>query len=128
VIVSQLIKGPFVAITITHSEQAAWQRRASQLLGRLLTTFPTLPVIAWTVGPAGSTLVGRCAYPDDPAARRTAFATWCAVLGARPRPDHISGGVTHLRALTNVDGVRVTLVAEIFDADIEAEEVRHGAR
>jgi hypothetical protein len=117
-----------MAITITHTEQAAWQRRASQLLGRLLTTFPNLPVIAWTVGPAGSTLVGRCADPNDPSASRTAFATWCAVLGATPRPDHISGGVTHLRAFTNVDGVRVTLVAEIFDADTVLEGAHHGAR
>jgi hypothetical protein len=117
----------FVAITITHSEQAAWQRRATQLLGRLLTTFPTLPVIAWTVGPAGATLVGRCAYPNDPAARRTAFAT-CAVLGARPRPDHTSGDVTHLHAFGEIDGVRITLMAEIFNAHIDGEEVCHGAR
>ena len=117
-----------MANTITHSEQAAWQRRATQLLGRLLTTFPNLPVIAWTVGPASSTLVGRCALPDDPGSRRTAFATWCAVLGAKPSPDHTSGGVTHLRAFGDVDGVHVTLAAEIFDADVDVEEVHHGAR
>ena len=117
-----------MTITITHAEQAAWQRRATNLLGRLLTTFPNLPIIAWTVGPEGSTLVGRCADPGDPAASRTAFGTWSVVLGATPRPDHTSGGVTHLRAFTNVDGVRVTLVAEIFDTDTEVEEVRHGAR
>jgi hypothetical protein len=116
-----------MAITITHAEQAARQRRAANLLGRLLTTFPNLPVIAWTVGPAGSALVGRCLGPGDSATYRIDFATWCAVLGAQPRPDHTIGGVTRLQAfIDDLDGVHIHMVADIFDGD--AMEASHGTR
>ncbi len=65
-----------------------------------------------------SALVGRCDSLGDPATCRTGFATWCAVLGARPRPDHMSGGVTRLQAfIDDLDGVHVHLVADIFAAD-----------
>jgi hypothetical protein len=113
-------------ITITHAELAAWQRRATNLLARLLTTFPALPVITWTVGHAGSTLAGRCdaAAPDT---RRAHFAAWCAALGAIPCPDHTSGGVTYLRAVIgDLDGVHVHLMADIFVSHVE--EANHGTR
>lgn len=115
-----------MAIVITHAERAAWQRRATNLLARLLTTFPSLPVISWTVGQTGPTLIGRCPV-DDPATARTDFATWCAVLGAHPHPDHVNGGITHLRAITNdLDGVRIHLIADISEPD--PQEAGHGAR
>jgi hypothetical protein len=57
-------------IMITHAERAAWQRRATNLLARL--SVPSLPVISWTIGQTGPTLIGRCPV-DDPA---TGGFTW----------------------------------------------------
>ncbi len=50
---------PVTAFEITHAERAGWQRRAAAELARLLAAHRDLPVIAWTVAPAGATLTGQ---------------------------------------------------------------------
>ena len=44
---------------ISQGERALWRRRAAAELGRILAAHPDLPCISWTVGPAGSVVVGR---------------------------------------------------------------------
>ena len=44
---------------ITQQERAWWQRQAAAGLASILDPHPDLPAIAWTVGPAGSVLIGH---------------------------------------------------------------------
>jgi len=101
---------------ITHAERAGWQRRAAGELAAILDTHRDLPIIAWTVVPAGSTLVGHVngLAPADEV--RQAFDTWRAALTLIEHSEVTScGGTTYLRAVAYRNRVRVGLTATVFD-------------
>jgi hypothetical protein len=104
------------AFEIADWERAGWQRRAVAELVRILDTDRDLPVIAWLVGSAGSTLVGRVnAFAPD-ADRRGMFDAWRMALGLNEHSETSCGaGVVLLRAAGHRDRVRVTLTATVHD-------------
>jgi hypothetical protein len=103
---------------ITHRDRAAWQRRAAAELVAILDAHPELPILTWTVGSAGSTLVGQ-GHGLRPAAEvRHVFDTWQVAL-ARTHDEVICGGVTYLRAAADRDRVHVLLMATVLDENTE---------
>ncbi len=61
---------------ISHGERALWQRRAAAELAAILDAHRDLPVIAWTVGPAGSVLIGQVSGLAPAVRVREAFGAW----------------------------------------------------
>jgi hypothetical protein len=48
---------------ITHGQRAGWQRRAAGELAAILDAHRDLPIIAWTLASAGSSVVGHVTGP-----------------------------------------------------------------
>lgn len=65
---------------ISHGERAAWQRRIGGELAAILQMHRDLPIITWTVGSAGATLVGQVSGLAPAAEVRTTFEAWRAAL------------------------------------------------
>jgi hypothetical protein len=105
---------------ITHAERAGWQRRAAAELARILDAHRDLPVIAWTVGPAGATLIGKV-NPFAPEAEvRQVFDAWRVALMLDEFNHTIGGGTIHLRSTADRNRVGVGLSATVF-SDAESE-------
>jgi hypothetical protein len=101
---------------ITHAERAGWQRRSAAELAAILHTHRDLPVIAWTVGPAGATLTGRINGLAPAEQVRVTFDAWRAALSLGEHTETPSGpGIACLRAETHRNRVRVGLTATVFD-------------
>lgn len=101
---------------ISQGERAAWQRRAAAELAAILEAHADLPVITWTVGPAGSVLVGRVSGLAPAARVREVFAAWRQGLALEEERGHqMSGGMTWLHAAARGHEVTVRLTATAFD-------------
>jgi hypothetical protein len=83
----------------------------------ILDTHRDLPVIAWTVVPAGSTLSGHVNGLAPAGQVRAVFGGWRAALGLDDAVgEHVTGaGTVHLHAMADRHRVRVRLTATIFD-------------
>ena len=102
---------------IGQAERAAWQRRAAAELAAILDAHDDLPLITWTVGPAGSVLAGRISGLSPAAQAREVFAAWQKRTGARGRtrgPDERRDDIAprHGRQPTEVT---VRLTATVYD-------------
>ena len=101
---------------IGQAERAAWQRRAAAELAAILDAHDDLPLITWTVGPAGSVLVGRVSGLFPAAQARSVFTAWQKGLALEEaREDQMSGGTTVLHAAARGRGVTVRLTATVHD-------------
>jgi hypothetical protein len=99
------------------------QRRALTLLGQLLDRTERrmyddkpLPPMRWAISTTGH-LIGDPLHFDERVAR-PAYEAWAAELGVPKvgRHEHTRDGVTYLRAPGTVDGVQVTIEAEIHES------------
>ncbi len=97
----------------THAERASWQRRAAAELVEILDTHRDLPLITWTVGAAGSVLVGRADSLSDSRAR-AGFDAWRHALALTECHEHTSDAVTYLSAKDHRDRARVVLLADLL--------------
>lgn len=106
-------------VRITRAEQACWQRRAATELAAILNVHRDLPVIAWTVAPAGSGLLGHVDSLAPADEIRQTFHAWRAALRLTEHSEvAVSlGETTRLRAWAYRNRVRVALVASVFDDD-----------
>jgi hypothetical protein len=101
---------------ISQAEQAAWQRRATAELATILDAHADLPLITWTVGPAGSVLVGQVSGLASSAPVREVFTAWRKGLVLEDeREDRMSGGTAWLHAAARRHDVTVRLTATVFD-------------
>ena len=101
---------------IRQGERVLWQRRAAAELAAILEAHAGLPVITWTVGPAGSVLVGRVSGLAPAAQVRGVFAAWRQGLALEEERGHqMSGGMMWLHAAARRNGVTVRLTATVFD-------------
>jgi hypothetical protein len=102
---------------VTRAERAGWQRRAATELAEVLDANRDLPVIAWTVGPAGSVLVGQV-YGPAAAGVRAAFDTWRAALALDAHTEtRCATGTVYLRSARGRNRVQFVLLATVFDED-----------
>jgi hypothetical protein len=105
---------------ISWQERAWWQRRAARELGSILERHPDLPVITWTVGPAGSVLIGRVNGLSPAAQVRRVFEAWQSALALQDyREDPARSGAVYLHAGIRRDQVKVRLTAAVFDDEGE---------
>jgi hypothetical protein len=105
-----------VIVPITEAERAGWQRRVAGELVAILHTHRDLPVIAWTVGPAGATLTGQINGLAPAEQIRASFDAWRTALGICEHTETPSApGVAYLRAVTRRNRVSVGLSATVFD-------------
>jgi hypothetical protein len=105
---------------ITHGERAAWQRRAGGELAAILQTHRDLPIIVWTVGSAGATLVGQVNAVAPAVEVRAAFQAWRAALMLPERAEVTSrAGTVYLRAAARRNGVHIGLTATVLDDGCE---------
>jgi hypothetical protein len=101
---------------IRQGERALWQRRAAAGLAAILGACQDLPVIAWTVGPAGSVLVGRVSGLAPAAQVREVFGAWRRALALEDYREHRSGaGTVWLCAASRRHQVKVRLTANVFE-------------
>jgi hypothetical protein len=104
------------ALEITQAGRARWQRQAAGELARILDAHPQLPPIAWTVGPAGCVLAGRVSGLAPAGQVRDVFDAWRAALAlAEDREQASGGGTVFLHAAARRDGVKVRLIATVFN-------------
>ncbi len=105
---------------ITQADRAAWQRRAVAELAVILDTHRDLPLIAWTVSPAASTLAGHVNGLAPGAMVRGVFEAWRMALALTGHSEVISSsGTTYLRAAATRNRVRVRITATVFDDEGE---------
>lgn len=103
---------------IHPGERAAWQRRAAGELAAILEVHRDLPVIAWTVGSAGSVVVGHVNGLACSGQVRQVFDAWRTALTLTEHSESASGvGVAYLRAAAHRNRVRVRLTATAFDEE-----------
>ncbi len=99
-----------------QAERAAWQRRAAAELAAVLDAHGGLPLISWTVGPAGSVLVGRVSGLAPATQVREVFTAWRKELAlGEEREDQMSGGTAWLHATARRHDVTVRLAATVFE-------------
>ena len=104
---------------ISHAERAGWQRHVVAELARILDTHRDLPVIAWSVGAAGASLVGQVNAVAATVAVSQVFDAWRVALALGEPGRSCGAGRVHLFASTDRNRVRVALVATLWP---EAEE------
>jgi len=102
---------------ITPGERAAWQRRAASELAAILEVHRDLPVIAWTVGSAGSFVVGHVNGLAPAWLVRQVFDAWRTALTLTEHSESTGAGTTYLRAAAHRNRVQVRLTATTFDGD-----------
>lgn len=101
---------------IDDRDRSIWQRRAAGELVKILAAHAGLPAIAWTVGPAGSVLVGQV-NALAPADRVLAhFQMWRRALGIVETADPASSAdeVMDLNVGTVRNQVKVRLLATVI--------------
>jgi hypothetical protein len=99
-------------------ERAWWQRRAAAELAAILDAHQDLPRIAWTVGPAGSVLVGHVNALAPAALVRATFTAWESALALGERhEDQLGSGAAWVHAACRRRDVTVRLTATVLDED-----------
>ena len=101
-------------LSITQAERNGWQRWAVAALVRLLDEHRELPVIAWTVGPAGSVLVGRVNGLQPPVMARAVFDAWTTALALGEFREHTHLALTCLSAQAHRASVTIVLRADLI--------------
>jgi hypothetical protein len=105
---------------ISQGERALWQRRAAAELAAILGAHQDLPVIAWTVGPAGAVLAGRVSGLAPAARVREVFGAWRLALALEDYREYRSGaGIVWLCAASRRHQVKVRLTANVFESEAE---------
>ena len=104
------------AFPITDSDRSGWQRRAAGELVRVLAAYSDLPVITWTVGPAGSVLVGQVNALTPAVQVLGHFQTWRQALGLPEQmtPALLSDETMYLSASAVRNQVKVQLLATVI--------------
>ena len=98
---------------ITQADRSRWQQRAVAELAAILDAHPGIPVIAWTVSPAGGALSGQVLAA---AGRRGLFGNrgrpWAWASSPRTRRGR-TADYLHARGVHG--GVAVSITATVFD-------------
>ena len=101
-------------LRITQAERNLWQRRAAVELVRILQEHRDLPVIAWTVGTAGSVLVGHVNGLRPAAMARASFDAWTVALAVTQRREYSDLALTCLTAKVRRDNVDIVIRVDLL--------------
>jgi hypothetical protein len=100
---------------ITQADRARWQHQAALALAAILGNCGGLPLITWTIAPAGLVLSARVPGPA-PAGQVRALKAWreALVLDYREWP---GGGTTRLSAAGTRGQVRIRISASVLEEE-----------
>jgi hypothetical protein len=98
---------------ITQADRAGWQQQAARELAVILEDCGGLPLLAWTVGPAGGSLAGQVTG----AGACAAFAAWRQALALGDVLETSVAAGSWVRARVWRGGVCVTVTATIPASD-----------
>lgn len=103
---------------ITQGDRARWQHQAALALAAILGGCGGLPLITWTVAPAGLALSARVPGPAAARQVRAALAACREALGLRDYREWPSGGgTTRLYAAGTRGEVRIRISASVFEEE-----------
>jgi hypothetical protein len=103
---------------IAQGQRAAWQRRSVAELTRILDAHRDLPVIAWTVGRAGATLVGRVHGLAPAVEVRRVFDQWRVALGLEELSETTcDDGTVYARGAVDRNQIRLALTVTVLNYD-----------
>lgn len=101
---------------VTHADHARWQLQAARELAAILGDFGDLPLLVWTVVPAGPLLQARLIGPAPAGQVRDTLAAWREALGLEEyREWPGGGGTTRLHAAGRRGEVSVRMSASVFE-------------
>jgi hypothetical protein len=101
-----------------HAGYALAQARAALALAEIIGDCGDLPLLTWTVIPAGSVLHGKVAGPAPAGQVRSAVAAWRGALGLEDYREWPGGrGLTRLHAAGRRGDVRVRISASVFEEE-----------
>ena len=101
---------------VTHADHARWQLQAARELTLILSCCDGLPLLSWTVIPAGPLLEARLTGPAPAGQARGTLAEWREALGLEDyREWPGGGGTTRLHAAGRRGEVRVRIFASVFE-------------
>jgi hypothetical protein len=103
---------------VTQADQAGWQRQAALALAAILADCGDLPLLSWTVIPAGPLLEARLTGPAPAGQARAALGAWREALGLEDYREWPGGGGTmRLHAAGRRGGVRIRIFASVFEEE-----------
>ena len=103
---------------VTRADYARWQAQAALALAEIIGDCLDLPLLTWTVIPAGLVLDGKVAGPAPAGQVRATLAAWRAALGLEDYREWPGGrGTTRLLASGRRGEVRVRIYASVFGED-----------
>jgi hypothetical protein len=103
---------------VTHAGYALRQERAALALAEIIGDCRGLPLLTWTVIPAGSVLHGKVTGPAPAGQVRATVAAWREALGLEDYREWPGGrGTTRLHAAGQRGDVRVRISASLFEEE-----------
>lgn len=103
---------------ITQADRARWQRQAARELAAILDDCGGLPLITWTVVPAGLVLSARVPGPASAVRARAVLKAWRDALGLEDYREWPGGsGTTRLSAAGTRGEVRIRISAHVFEEE-----------
>jgi hypothetical protein len=101
---------------VTQAGQAWWQLQAARELAAILSGCGGLPLLSWTVIPAGPLLEARLAGPAPAGQARATLAAWREALGLEGYREWPGGrGTTRLHVSGRHGEVRIRIFASVFE-------------
>jgi hypothetical protein len=101
---------------VTHADRSRWQHQAALELAAILAGCGDLPLLVWTVVPAGPLLAAKPVGPAPAGQVRAVLAAWRQALGLEDYREWPGGsGTTRLHAAGQRGQVRVRISASVFD-------------
>jgi hypothetical protein len=100
---------------ITQADRGAWQRRAAAALTAIPDRYRDLPVITWTVGPAGAVLNGHVNVLTAAVEDRQALDARQALTPTELSQTTCSDGTDYPRAVADRGRARLALIGTVFD-------------
>ena len=102
---------------VTQADRARWQHQAALALGAILGDCGGLPLLTWTVAPAGLVLSARVPGPAPAGQVRDTLAAWREALDLEDYREWPGGGTTRLHAAGMRGEVRVRISASVFEEE-----------
>ena len=102
---------------VTQADRERWQYQAALALAAILGDCGGLPLITWTVAPAGLVLSARVPGPAPAGQVRAALAAWREALGLEDYREWPGGGTIYLHAAGTRGEVRIRISAHVLEEE-----------
>lgn len=100
---------------VTRAGRSRWQLQAARELAVILGDFGDLPLLVWTVVPAGPVLAAELAGPAPAGQVRGTLTAWREALGLEDYREWPGGGATRMQDAGRRGEARVRISASVFE-------------